>query len=73
MPRVSRWELWGVPASLVFSALYELGVLSALGLSEHHIPHLMVLGYVVAAAVRSRLDKQSKAAKAATQEETENA
>ncbi len=58
MGKVSRWEILGVPAALVFSAVHELGALGALGLAEHHIPHLMVLAYVVTAGLKAAIDKR---------------
>jgi len=61
MDKVNRWELLGVPASLAFSALYELGALAPLGLTEHHIPHLMVLAYIVAAGIRTALQRRAAA------------
>ncbi len=63
MDTVSRWEIAGVPAAAAFSALYEVGVLSTLGISEHQVPHLMVLAYVAVALIRAARDKRAKSAK----------
>lgn len=57
MDKVSRWEIAGVPAAMVLSALYELGWLAQLGITERLLPHLMVLCYVVAAGLRSYKDR----------------
>ena len=60
MSKVSRWEIAGVPAALIFSSLHELGVLGRIGLGEHDIPHLMTLLFVIAAVARSYVAKRQK-------------
>lgn len=52
MKNVSKWEVAGVPAALVFEALYELGILERLGSTAADLPRVMLLVFVVIALVR---------------------
>ena len=53
MGKVSKWEVGGVPAALVFGALYELGWLNELGVTAEDVPRLMVVAFVALATLRS--------------------
>lgn len=58
MKKISKWEIAGVPAALVFEALYELGALEYLGLSAADVPRLMLLVFVAIAVVRGATTKE---------------
>ncbi len=51
--KVSRWELAGIPAALVFEAAHRLGWLELTGVSEAQLPSLMVMVYCIVAGARA--------------------
>jgi len=52
MGGVSKWELAGVPAVLLFKAAYSLGLFTSIGITEAQLPDVMLLSYAGAVAVR---------------------
>ena len=42
-PKVSKWEIAGVPATLLFGAAYRLGLFEKLGLTAEDMPDLMLV------------------------------
>lgn len=56
MNAVQKWEMAGVPAAIVFAAVYKMGWLSALGVTAEQLPDLMIITFVVLAFVRAGLD-----------------
>lgn len=57
MGAVSKWELAGVPAALVFGALHKLGAFAAIGVGPEMLPDLMLVAYVIVALGRGMLDR----------------
>lgn len=53
MSAVSKWEIAGVPAAVLFEALHVLGAFTALGIDERELPHLMVAAFVAVAVLRA--------------------
>lgn len=60
MKEVQKWEMAGVPAAIVFEALYQVGVLQKLGLSAEDTPHVMVIAFVLMAIARAAADYMRK-------------
>jgi len=52
-PKISGWEIAGIPAALAFDAAHSLGFFSQWGIEDSDIPHLMVLVYIICALSRS--------------------
>ena len=52
MKDFSKWEIGGIPAVVVFEALYSLDIFAELGITEAQLPHVMVLAFVVAVSIR---------------------
>lgn len=53
MKGISKWEITGVPAAVVFESIYELGWLEPIGVSAENVPRLMVVCFVAVALLRS--------------------
>jgi hypothetical protein len=60
MNNVQKWELAGVPAAVVFEALYRMEAFTALGITSEQLPHIMILAFVTMALVRSAIDYAKK-------------
>ncbi len=57
---VSRWELLGLPATVVFGAAYKLGVFGPLGVTAEQLPDLMIVTFFLTALVRATLSRTKK-------------
>lgn len=58
MSKISKWEIGGVPAALVFEALYGLGVFERMGLRPEDTPHVMVVAFVLFALIRGATSRK---------------
>lgn len=45
MKGVSKWELLGMPATIVFASAYKLGLFQPLGITAEQLPDLMILAF----------------------------
>lgn len=52
MSDFSKWEIGGVPAVMVFAALYKTGALQRIGVTQEILPDAMLLTFVCAILLR---------------------
>ncbi len=60
MGKVSRWEVAGIPAALVFEAAHQMGWLAEVGVTQEQLPSLMILVYCLIAGARALHTKKAK-------------
>lgn len=52
IPKISKWDIAGVPVAMIAAALNRLHAFQALGIEPENIPDVILLGFVAVACIR---------------------